>query len=34
MDFEWFWIGFGSEAILIYQSFNIHISMIYMPYII
>ena len=28
-----FWIGFGSEAILIYQSLNIDISTLYLPYI-
>jgi len=33
MVLDWFWIGFGSEAILIYQSLNIHLFALYMPYI-
>ena len=33
MVLEWFWIGFGLVAILIYQSLNNHLFALYMPYI-
>jgi len=29
-----FWIGFGSQGLLIYQSLNIHLLAIYKPYIL
>jgi len=32
MVMVWFWIGFGSVAILIYQPLNIHLFALYMPY--
>ena len=32
MVIVWFWIGFGSVAILIYQPLNIHLFALYMPY--
>jgi len=30
---DWFWIGFGSVAIPIYQSLNNHLFAIHLPYI-
>ena len=33
MVLDWFWIGLGSLAILIYHSLNIQLFAIYMPYI-